>query len=746
MTRFHAALGWMVLALPGFTQTRPSLAEQFNFEAPHQGNVPTGWGAYPPGGVFMDDQEVHGGKWSVRVERTASSPNEFTGLSRIFPMDFAGKTVELRGFIRTEEVSSFVALWMREDGVGVQGNGLEFATLQNRQIKGTTPWTEYSISVPVNQRGRQLFVGFLLSGTGKAWIDDMQLLVDGKAMWDAPKAERPKTGLDTDLEFDGGSKIAPAELSSVQVANLALLGKVWGFVKYHHPLVTSGKRNWDYDLFRIAPAVLAAPDRETARAAIAKWVDSLGKIATCETCAELKTAELHLRPDLAWIDSKEQLGAELSGTLRAIHHNRPATGTQFFLTQAPGVGNPVFANEPAYGGVKLPDAGFQLLAVYRFWNIIQYWSPYRDVLGENWDQVLAEFIPRVMLAKSAEEYQRETMALIARAHDTHANLWSSMQVRPPVGRCQLPVMVRFVEGRPVVSAYLGGEVGVATGLKPGDAIEAMDGVPVAQLIAKWKPYYAASNDAAILRDMGRGFTHGECVDTKLQIRRDTEAMVITAKRVEAASMASTGGGTHDRPGDTFQKLSPDVAYLKLSSVKIADVAKCVDSAAGTKGLIIDIRNYPSEFVVFALGSLLVDKGTPFARFTTGDLTNPGAFHFGAPLSLTPGTPHYEGKVVILVDEVSQSQAEYTTMALRSAAKAYVIGSTTAGADGNVSSIPLPGNLRTMISGIGVFYPDKRPTQRVGIVPDLEVKPTIAGIRAGRDELVEAAVKHIAGKE
>ena len=29
----------------------------------------------------------------------------------------------------------------------------------------------------------------------------------------------------------------------------------------------------------------------------------------------------------------------------------------------------------------------------------------------------------------------------------------------------------------------------------------------------------------------------------------------------------------------------------------------------------------------------------------------------------------------------------------------------------------------MISGIGVFYPNKRPTQRVGIVPDREVKPT-----------------------
>ena len=114
--------------------------------------------------------------------------------------------------------------------------------------------------------------------------------------------------------------------------------------------------------------------------------------------------------------------------------------------------------------------------------------------------------------------------------------------------------------------------------------------------------------------------------------------------------------------------------------------------------------------------------------------------------LTPGQPHYQGKVVILVDEVSQSQAEYTAMAFRSSPQATVIGSTTAGADGNVSEIPIPGGHRTMISGIGVFYPDKKPTQRVGIIPDIEVKPTLAGIRAGRDEVLEEALRRILGAQ
>jgi len=72
----------------------------------------------------------------------------------------------------------------------------------------------------------------------------------------------------------------------------------------------------------------------------------------------------------------------------------------------------------------------------------------------------------------------------------------------------------------------------------------------------------------------------------------------------------------------------------------------------------------------------------------------------------------------------------------------VVGSQTAGADGNVSNIPLPGGQRAMFSGIGVFYPDGKPTQRVGIVPDVEVHATIAGLRAGRDEVLEAAVQKL----
>ncbi len=64
---------------------------------------------------------------------------------------------------------------------------------------------------------------------------------------------RVKTVLDTDHEFDAGSKISLAGLSPLQIQNLEMLGKVWGFVKYHHPDIATGKSHWDYELFESCP-------------------------------------------------------------------------------------------------------------------------------------------------------------------------------------------------------------------------------------------------------------------------------------------------------------------------------------------------------------------------------------------------------------------------------------------------------------------------------------------------------------
>jgi C-terminal processing protease CtpA/Prc len=555
-----------------------------------------------------------------------------------------------------------------------------------------------------------------------------------------PMAAQAKDA-ETDHEFDHGSGIQLKELTTLQVDNLATLARVWGFLKYHHPAVTAGKREWDHDLLSMMPRILSARSHQDADALLASWIDSLGPIGECTVCTQLDPVALKLKPDLDWIKDTKTLGATLSAQLQPVYRNR-VRGRQYYVALAPGIGNPVFKHESEYDTLKFPDSGFQLLGLFRLWNIVEYWAPYRDVIGEDWNRVLAESIPSVALAADHDAYGLALLAVIAKIDDTHANLWNAMNLRPPVGSCRLPVNLRFVGDRATVTGFTSESGEKTTGLKPGDEITAIDGVAVSKLVADWTPLYADSNSAARSRDMTRTLMKGNCGPVRLNVRRRRASLVMKLVRAQT-SEAGIPAVTHDLPGPAFRQLSKEIAYLKLSSVKVADVPGYIESAKATRGLIVDIRNYPSEFVVFALGSLLVRQVTPFVVFTFGDVSNPGAFHAILPVTLAPGVPHYDGKVAILVDETTQSQAEYTTMALGSSPNAIVVGSTTAGADGNVSDIPLPGGFQTAISGLGVFYPDGSPTQRVGIRVDVKVLPTVAGIREGRDEVLESAIHQIA---
>jgi len=78
-----------------------------------------------------------------------------------------------------------------------------------------------------------------------------------------------------------------------------------------------------------------------------------------------------------------------------------------------------------------------------------------------------------------------------------------------------------------------------------------------------------------------------------------------------------------------------------------------------------------------LGSYFVSDTTEFVKFTTGSVNSPGEFNYSEPLEILNSEEYYKGKLVVIVNEFSQSQAEYTAMAFRAGDNTTIIGSTTA---------------------------------------------------------------------
>ena len=547
-----------------------------------------------------------------------------------------------------------------------------------------------------------------------------------------------------DTAFRHGSGIVLDNLSKDQIDNLAVLGRVWGFVKYYHPAVARGDYNWDAEMLRILPKVLNCETRDKRSAVLSAWLTNLGPVPACATCREPKPKDVRLPADLAWLTDKNQLSPALGQQLEYLRQNRNQ-GPHYYVSSAPNIGNPLFLHEETYARPATPDAGLRLLALYRYWNMIEYFFPYRYAIGEDWQKVLPEFIPQFAAARTDEQYRLVALAIIARIHDTHANIYGSDKILVTYkGILHAPVQVRFVEGQAVVTDYFHETLGPATGLQKGDVVLAVDGAKVTDIITARQPLTPASNEPTQLRNVARDLLRGPSDKVTLLVRRAGRDFPVTVTRVPGAQLnLALNNGTPDAKAPFWKMLPDNVGYLSLGTIKQAELPAAMAQLENTKGLVIDIRNYPAEFVVFSLTKYLSARPVPFVRFSEPQPTCPGVF-LHTPVLSVPGTKAlpYAGKVVILVNELSQSQSEYTAMALRAVPGATVVGSTTAGADGNVSTIILPGNITTMISGIGVYYPDGRETQRVGIVPDVVARPTIAGIRAGRDEVLERAVQLI----
>ena len=332
----------------------------FRFEYSHPGAIMQDWGGGPSETIHFDSTIVHTGKGAVRLERDANSPNQFTTISKRIPIDFEGETIEFRGFLRTDSVSGFVGLWMREDG---PAGTVQFDNMQSRQLRGTTNWSEYTITLPLDTRAKTLYFGVLISGEGKVWIDDLRLLIDGKSVDEAPERIIEPTVLDTDQEFNTGSGININTLTKTQIENLVTFGKVWGFLKYHHPQIANGNLHWDFEMLRLLQDVLEADNPSQLEKILMAWVAGIGVPESCDPCAT-GPANPQLSSPVGWIKDQDKLGTGLSNQLQLIYTNRFSGDKQFYVSLTPNVGNPVFENELTYMDGDLPDAGFRILSVH----------------------------------------------------------------------------------------------------------------------------------------------------------------------------------------------------------------------------------------------------------------------------------------------------------------------------------------------------------------------------------------------
>ena len=403
---------------------------------------------------------------------------------------------------------------------------------------------------------------------------------------------------------------------------------------------------------------------------------------------------------------------------------------------------PMVPVEEGYSAPRYPDEPHRVLAVYRFWAAVNYSFAYKHLMDRPWDDALAEFIPRASGAPNELEYVKTMAAMAARLQDSHVIVQESAVFRDWLSGEPQAAQVRFVEGKPIVTRLL--EV-VANGPALGDEIVAVNDQSVGARIERIIPYISFATPQARDRLLGAVIVAGQRgTKSTLRVRREGQIIEVTTSEHDPRYR-----GRPARDGDVVRVLEGNIGYVDLDRLANVDVDAAFERLRDTRGIIFDMRGYPTAVLGGYVAAHLNTRGNPATAMISTPVVSGGwvstKWQMLQTLSmLSQGSPSrvYTNPTVMLIDARAQSSAEAMGMFLRAANGTRFVGTSTTGSNGQTVSIPMPGGFTVRFTGNEVRHPDGTQLQRVGLKPDIEVAPTIAGITAGRDEVLERAVEYL----
>lgn len=532
--------------------------------------------------------------------------------------------------------------------------------------------------------------------------------------------------------------------NSVHIDKLVTTAKIWGFLKYYHPEVGKGKFNWDDQLFQILPKIAKAKNKKELSNIYLKWINSLGKIEICKKCNSKENKNYFDKNfDLTWIKDSTLFSNELISKLKFIEKNR-FQGNHHYVSSLYEIGNVKIQNEPEYPNFSWENEQLRLLSLFRYWNYIEYFFPYKYQMDKNWDKVLKESIPNFSKSKSETDYHLAMLELIVNINDSHG-YFSSNLINEYFGSNWIPAKFQIIDKKAIITGFYNERLAKENDLQIGDIILRVDGQEIETILTKNYKYINGSNTSAKLRNVNGKIFNGSTNSVRITFERDHK---IQEKRIQRYPFYKLNFNIQfqytyeNQIEEKYKILTQNIGYVDMGEIEIEDVPKVMDSLINTKAIIFDIRNYPKG-TMYSIINYITSKKNAFYKVIYPDLNYPGKFIWRKGNRCgNNGKLIYKKKVVLLVNEKTQSHAEFTTMCLQTGNNVTTIGSQTSGADGNVSRIEMIGGYKTAISGIGIFYPDNTEAQRKGVKIDIEIKPTIQGIIDGKDEVLEKAIEYI----
>ncbi len=527
---------------------------------------------------------------------------------------------------------------------------------------------------------------------------------------------------------------------NADVAKLALTCKVWGFLKYYHPVVAQGKVDWDKALLKILPAVQNAKSQTELNALGLYAINSLGRVPLNTQDNKPKKSHFNRNFDLSWTDNPQLFSTTMVNVLNRIE--------KMHLVQPPYYASDwsqqrhILSHEKTDSTLMFPDETKRLLDLFRVWNVVEYYYPNKYLTDKPWDMVLLEMIPKFQYAKDTIEYHLTMKEFCVRLNDSRAQLVSPY-LWQYYGKLIPSCRASLIESKLVVTGTFDQKKSTADDLRIGDVITMVDGISIDSLMARNLRYISAGNSVStrVWFNTWMLLGHNDSVKISFQRKDQPEAEKVI-RRYTLEELFPATQATQETKKD-IEIISGQFGLVNSRDAFFPENAPAtLDQLRGTKAIIFDLR-IPGQSAWHTMNYFLSQR-TPYAIVLDTDFENPGKFIWRRGSlkcggQWTGGEKQYTGEVVVLVSETTDSFSENACMMLKTYSRCTVIGSQTEGTKRDLMIVPFLSGLGFKMATDAIFYPDSTEIHRIGIVPDIYVEPTIEGIRNGEDEILNAAI-------
>lgn len=560
------------------------------------------------------------------------------------------------------------------------------------------------------------------------------------------------------------------------IIKLANFGRIWGLLKYFSPHISEADINWDMALLPAVNSLMREPTRGNYNKVIQDLISEAGiSRSKIDLTRRHKTGlPLNLdsmdadNRDFSWIDQCRDLNQDLKRSLKNAVHNYAAFRNKYVTTPEddPSLGAPLF-HEESYNKNLTQPLNFRLLTLFRYWNIIEYYYPYKQHIKNEFERSLKKYIPVFMAANSSKKYGKALIELNASIKDVHSlipisafNLSSYLFS----GKTHIyPFTVMLDSMNHAIISKIDTGFQSITGIAPGSQLLRFNNRSVGDILDTFYSGISAGRDEmknyAITRFKLFSFLPqmGETFEVKLKtgqavINKELKYSVLDIRRYSNFLKEELMNSPMQTPSgasmDSTRFVSNGLLYINPRKFSLKDTASLLKMLERASHVIIDCRVYPSMEFIRKIVPWFLKDGTPWVqyKYVSG---YPGLLKSMVVKNNKEDHYYYPNNVILLISNETMSRSELLTMNLQARKEKIIsVGAKTAGADGNVTTIPMIGFpiISLKFSGLMVLYPNGLDTHGTGIAPDYYLpvdgllNQTIAGIKANRFKFPAGKIK------